>query len=232
MEQEMRLKKKGVSGIVVFLLVILFLAIGLCGGWYVGHENLLPIENENEKIEKEEKTTENKEEKTESKIGECLNCKEGNEYINSEHSQLGISVYIGENQTSATINVSLAEVNNIYGLNLTSSGDNQYTNEIKVDDFNKKILQVKISGFGQAVGDEYIYYVMEDGTVEYTPIFNELKDNWNSGNALKKHTTMSGVSEVSYISGADVVNGTTGHYTTIAVKKDGSFYDLQPILHK
>ena len=55
MEQELKLKKRGVSGVVVFLLIILFLAIGLGAGWYVGKNNLLPIGKEKEAEVEEEK---------------------------------------------------------------------------------------------------------------------------------------------------------------------------------
>ena len=232
MEQELKLKKKGVSGVVVFLLIILFLAAGLVGGWYVGHNDLLPIGKEKETTEKEEKETEKRETKEESKAGECLNCKEGDTYNYTEYSNIGITTRIGQDQKSATIVVNIAEANSAYGLSLTSLGDDQYNTEIKIDNFNKKIVQVCLGGFGQAVGDEYIFYVMEDGTVECTPVFKELNENWNIEGAFKTHNAIDNLNNISHINGAEVLTGTTGHYTTVAVKKDGSYYDLHKILKK
>ena len=67
MDQELKSKKKGVSGLAVFLLIILFLAAGLVGGWYVGHNNLLQIGKETTKKEEKETTKETKEVSAEAK---------------------------------------------------------------------------------------------------------------------------------------------------------------------
>lgn len=233
MEQEMKLKKRGVSGVLVFFLILIFTAAGLVGGWYVGKENLIKIGTEKE--EKEDKNEEEIEEQEELKVGECQNCKEGNKYTLIGNSSVGLSIEIDSNMKSATIKANVKELGSAYGLSLTSLGDNEYITEVKVDGFNKKITQVHIGGFGQAVGAENILYVLEDGTVEYTPILKEIKENWNKENKdklFKSNGKVKDVEDISYITGASVASGTSGHYTTIAVKKDGSFYDLDEILNR
>lgn len=42
--------------------------------------------------------------------------------------------------------------------------------------FSKKIGDFKICKFGQAVGDEVIVVILEDGTMEYIPIYSMLKE--------------------------------------------------------
>jgi len=236
MEQELKLKKRGVSGVVVFFLIILFLAVGLVAGWYVGKENLITIgTDKEEKEEKTEKESTETKETEELKTGECQNCKEGNKYIFTENSNIGLTVEISSDMNSATIRANNTELGSAYGLNLSSLGDNQYITEVKVDGFNKKIMQVHIGGFGQAVGAENILYVLEDGTIEYTPVFSELKENWSKENLnklFKTHKAIDKIDNVSYVTGATVTSGTTGHYTTVAVRKDGSFYDLGEMINR
>lgn len=236
MEQETKLKRKGISGLVVFFLIILFLAVGLVVGWYVGKEHLITIGKD--KVEKEEKldkeSTEIKETE-ELKVGECQNCKDGNKYILTGYSNIGLTVEINSDMKSATIKTNNKELGSTYGLNLENLGDNEYVTEIKVEGFTKKITQVHIGGFGQAAGAENVFYVLENGTVEYTPIYNELKNNWNKDNLnklFKTHKKIDNIDNISYITGASVTTGTTGHYTTIAVRRDGAFYDLDEIINR
>ena len=124
MEQELKLKKKGVSGVVVFFLIILFLAVGLVAGWYVGKENLITIgTDKEEKEEKTEKESTETKETEELKTGECQNCKEGNKYIFTENSNIGLTVEISSDMNSATIRANNTDLGSADGLNLSSLGD-------------------------------------------------------------------------------------------------------------
>lgn len=235
MEREMKLKKNGVPGLLVFFLILIFTVAGLVGGWYVGKENLIQIGTDKEdKEEKKDETTE-VEETEELKVGECQNCKDDNKYTFTGYSNIGLSTEINSDMKSVTIKANVKELGNTYGLSLTSLGDNAYITDVKVEGFNKRITQVHIGGFGQAAGAENILYVLEDGTVEYTPILNELKENWSKENLNKlfnTHKKIDKVENVSYVTGASVASGTTGHYTTVAVRKDGSYYDLDEIINR
>lgn len=235
MEQEMKLKKKGVSGILVFFLILIFTVIGLVGGWYVGKENLIKIGTPKEETKEKKEESTKTEEKEESQAGECQNCKDGNKYILTEYSNIGLSIEISSDMKSVTIKANNKELGSTYGLSLSALSDNEYTTEIKVDGFNKKITQVHVGGYGQAAGAENIFYVMEDGTVEYTPVLDELKDNWSKENLnklFKTHKVIDKVDNISYVTGASVTSGTTGYYTTVAIRNDGSFYDLEKIINK
>ena len=81
---------------------------------------------------------------------------------------------------------------------------------------------------------------MEDGTVEYTKVFNLVEnvgynvnytyDKDTNGSIIGQHFESQG--KVKNVEGtvkiytAQVSNGQTGYMTTIAAKRDGSFYDL------
>ena len=51
---------------------------------------------------------------------------------------------------------------------------------------------------------------------------------WNENT----HKKIDKVENVSYVAGASVASVTTGHYTTVAVRKDGSYYDLDEIINR
>lgn len=239
MDQELRLKKRGVSGVVVFLLIILFLAAGLAAGWYVGHNNLLPIGKNKETTEKEDKETEKKETKDETKNGTCLNCKENTTYTiqGASQEQLGLLIEVSsKNEKEATIKVNRNKLNWAYNLGWSNVTDSY--EEIKKISFDKNIKQIHIGGFGQAVGRETIFYVLEDGTVEYTPVYDDLKNNWNDSDNSKKFNSYGKVKKIeniSYLTGMNALakyseESYSGYYTTAAVRNDGSFYDLNEIL--
>ena len=96
----------------------------------------------------------------------------------------------------------------------------------------------KKGGFGQAVGRETIFYVLEDGTVEYTPVYDDLQNNWNDSDNSKKFNSYGKVKKIeniSYLTGMNALakyseESYSGYYTTAAVRNDGSFYDLNEIL--
>ena len=56
-KEEPKKQKKGVSGILVFFLILLFTAAGLVGGWYVGDQHLIKVGTEKEEKEEEKEET-------------------------------------------------------------------------------------------------------------------------------------------------------------------------------
>lgn len=109
--------------------------------------------------------------------------------------------------------------------------------EYNVTNFTKNIKEVYIAGFGQASGYETAFYVMEDGTVEYTPIKDVLGNNGSSSETvLKSYGTITSVSgAVKVISATDYCSNDNtcmgGSYNVLGIKSDGSFYDLSKILY-
>ena len=94
--------------------------------------------------------------------------------------------------------------------------------------FNKKVVDMAECGFGQSIDNETLFFIMEDGTVEYMPIATAVKNN-----SIKSYGKLEGVNDIISIKNvsAGAPNG-GGWVTTIAFNKDGKFYDLDYVLRK
>ena len=85
--------------------------------------------------------------------------------------------------------------------------------------FEKKIVDVFFGGMGQDSSGDTLFILLEDGTVEYIPIvhmFNHAQDGPIS------YGKIAGVSDVAKFT----LSNTSGGVTTLAIKNDGTFYDL------
>ena len=131
------------------------------------------------------------------------------------------------NETDVKIYINEKQINYSYNLGCTDTPDGY--EEIRTISFDKKIKQAIIGRFGQAVGEEVILYVLEDGTVEYTSIYDDLKNNWNN-DSIKKISSYGKIESVEKMSHIDKVNVTdfdsngqflSGYLTTVAIRKDG-----------
>lgn len=140
------------------------------------------------------------------------------------NSDFGLSMYLLSDQKSVRINIQSYAIKNIYQLNISD-----FTKVIK---FDKKVLQIFFGGFGQAVGDEYIFFLMEDGTVEYVPFYEELS-KWSSlsdSEKMNSHGAVTGVDNVVGLYGLTVDSEYSGYNSVGAARKDGTFYNLFEII--
>lgn len=105
------------------------------------------------------------------------------------------------------------------------------------------IYSAFIGGFGQAVaGNEYIFLLMSDGTLQYKAIFNKNIDS--KGNKyfttdireegyLSGFNTLSGVNKgVKLVNASKTLPQHTGHGTMLLYVDQDSFYDLEPYFVK
>ena len=90
--------------------------------------------------------------------------------------------------------------------------------------FSREIVSTKIAGFGQAVGDEYIFFIMKDGTVDMLRVYSMLKDKKYDPYVIK------GTKDVTTILGGNSYTEIGGGHTNFAVRSDGKAYDLQTML--
>jgi hypothetical protein len=85
--------------------------------------------------------------------------------------------------------------------------------------FEKKIVDVFFGEMGQSSSGDTLFILLEDGTVEYIPIvhmFNHVQG------APVSYGKINGVSNVAKFT----LSSTAGGVTTLAIKNDGTFYDL------
>ena len=90
--------------------------------------------------------------------------------------------------------------------------------------FDRDVASTKIAGFGQGVGDEYIFFIMKDGTVDILQIATMIKDKNFNPHRIK------GVEDISAILGGSSYNEYGGGHTNYAVRRDQTAYDLQTLL--
>ena len=143
---------------------------------------------------------------------------------------LGIRCSLNKDKKSASIFCEPSVIKKMYNIDNGST----YLN-INVTGFSGEILDILVDSIGehQAVGGEVILFLMSDGTVEYVPLEKALK---NGGNNIKSYGKVQGVSDIVRLSTvriANIYNGETvgGHANPVAIKADGSFYDVGNILH-
>ena len=90
--------------------------------------------------------------------------------------------------------------------------------------FSRDIASYTISGFGQGVGDEYIFFIMKDGTVGMLSVYSVVKDKKYDPYYVK------GVKDVTTIVDGASYDEYSGGHTNFAVRSDKTAYDLQPLL--
>jgi len=101
---------------------------------------------------------------------------------------------------------------------------------------DKEVKTVYVGGWGQTVGNSYIFYLMSDGTLEYTSLACEtVAEEAISSDSyeLKSLGTVPGVSDIvmlAQIAAGPADSEAGGYSTTLAIKADGTFYDLSLIL--
>ena len=90
--------------------------------------------------------------------------------------------------------------------------------------FSRKAISSKIASFGQGVGDEYIFFIMEDGTIDMLRVYAILNDK--NYNAHRIDT----VKDVTAILGGSSYDEYSGGHTNYAIRKDQTAYDLASLL--
>lgn len=178
-------------------------------------------------------------------LSKCLN-NSTNKYSNATdvEGNYGLSMKINSDRTSVTLNIDWQTFGPLSNGSLSSQSVNSY----QITGFSKEIETVFVGDLGQDSMGITLFYVMNDGTVEYTPLFNRKFDSQNNlyyeinytndyssdGKSIGQHFVtkgaISGVENVIKLYTANVSDGTSGARTTIGATKEGSFYDLGLLL--
>ncbi len=118
-----------------------------------------------------------------------------------------------------------------YYLECQQAISNVYSNTLQ---FDQPIADVFYGGFGQnGPFTDTIFILLKDGTVEYIPLVLAAKTSTGDPEHpydFRSYGKLEGVSDVVKFSMATVDDGFSGYGTTLAIKSDGSFYDLSSIL--
>lgn len=211
------------KGIVVLLVLLILLVLGM--GGYLVYDKVLSKEVKEEKQENITKE-ETVEEKNNNSINasdlvldssKCINQKNMVYSLSTNFDINGISIIYNNGNVNISITPEIVK-NSYNGINISNSS---YT-----VNFNKKIVDIYVDGYGQSIGYETILFLMEDGTVEYIPFY------YACNNDSFKTIKLDGVENiVKFLSAsASPVEPGGGYHTILAQKQDGTFYDISLML--
>lgn len=177
-------------------------------------------------------------------LSKCLN-NNTNTYSNYTdiEGNYGLSMKINPDKKSITLSIDW----NVFG---PLSSATAYSSEIidyQITGFSKEIDQTFIGDFGQDSMGITLFYLMDDQTVEYTPMFINKTDSQNNtfynmnytyekstdgrvtGTYFTTNGTLAGAKDIIKLYTVNASNG-GGWRTTIGATKDGSFYDLGALI--
>lgn len=223
--------KKGKSNVslIIIIVVLLIAVLGLCGYIFLNKDNSSSTKyvtgnnNTNTKNESSQKNTETTTNtqgtKTNSTItfdgSKSINSSEKN-YTLSCQGNAGIWITVDSTQKVLTFSFTPTRVVEFYPLTWQSTRNDMSSSNIN---FEKKIVDVFFGGMGQSSSGDTLFILLEDGTVEYIPIVHMFN---HAQGAPVSYGKINGVSNVAKFT----LSSTAGGVTTLAIKNDGTFYDL------
>lgn len=162
----------------------------------------------------------------------------------------GFSLVINSDKTSATLKADMDKFMPIIGsiVGYSTWEPNSIVN-YPIKGFSKKIVSTFIGELGQDATGITLFFIMDDGTVEFTPLFIKKVDGQNNSyydlnlkidyssddkiidSYFYSSGMISDVKNVVKLYNVDASNGFDWR-TTIGAKNDGSFYDLGSIIQK
>ncbi len=220
--------KKSRTGLHIFLGLIL--GIIICGGvlassYFLGYltfDTLDSVEEDivSEETEVDEATLDSTTDNLGFDLTKITNALE-NTYVLSR-SYDGITATLDDTKTVVTIGF-YSNITEGFALYLPDGYDEEYFNTTKEIQFTKQLKDIYIGGFGEDLSNDTILFLMEDGTIEYLPIRNNLQTDPDN---LKSYGTLSDLTDiVLFYSATKNGSGTT----ILAQASDGTIYDLQSI---
>ncbi len=144
----------------------------------------------------------------------------------------GLSIKINDDKKSATLNIDWKK----FGPLSTASAHSEDIKHYQITGFNKKIKSTFIGDIGQDSMGITLFFIMDDDTVEYMPMFINKGDHYEMNYASNEESfkvsgTLTDVENAYKLYKVNTSQGVGSSITTIAAKKDGSFYDLGAIIN-
>lgn len=176
--------------------------------------------SKNEIVEENQDTKTNTQENKENSLitfdgSKSVNSSEKN-YTLSCQGNAGIWITVDSTQKVLTFSFTPSKVIEFYSLTWKSTRNDMIDSKIN---FDKKIVDIFFGEMGQDSSGDTLFILLEDGTVEYIPVVH-----------MFNHVQAEVVSYGKIINISDVIkftlSSTSNGVTTLAIKSDGSFYDL------
>ncbi len=274
MEQWDDVKNKGLNPIIIIFIILIIIATG--SFIYINKDKLsnnkpsqetqekTKIQNNEDKKEQTEETKEQTEEKNNQDeedrkkwiekmqkgdlSSKCLNCKENTYYTFPEtetNAEVEPHFILKNDNNKVLLTINWNSFCGWSKLKECPSGKKEY----QITGFDKKVKSVLDGGFGQAIDGTVFFYLLEDGTIMYNPLFSsnpsehpiiKTDEHYSEGtfepNSLIAQTPKEALKDITALYQVSVTHHTEdggwagGAVTTIAMKADGTFYDLEKML--
>jgi len=193
------------------ILFVSFIVLALCVGYFIGR--ILTKCDSCEKVSRDSKAY---------NIGEnTINGQRVVYDIYAVDNIMGIQVVSNDDQKSVSIDIYKEVIDSYFNIDIDSD-------KSIVTSFDSRLINVFIGYFGQGVGQEYLLFLLEDGTLEYIPIYKEVLSN----GTFKSHGKIVGISDVIGFVYLTVDKNSSGYYSVGAVRSDGTVYDLMEFIDK
>lgn len=240
-------QKKDFSTGLIILIIVLLLIIGLAVFICYGKGGKFS-KNEHESREKNsEREKDNIGEIKKLDLSKSLNT-DNVFYQNASDSpsgNYGLTMKINPDKKSITLSIDW----NIFGPLSGASSWDPTVKDYQITGFTKKVSSTFIGELGQDAKGVTLFYLMADGTVEYTPMFilvqegqkkpyynvnytYDSKDGSVHGDPyFSSNGAVHEATKVIKFYNVDASSGGSGSKTTIGARADGSFYDLGTVLN-
>ena len=228
--------KKSKTGLHVFVGILL--GIIICGGvvfatYSLGYLTFNQVEetektetNNEENNETEEDISDNSLDFDTSKIVNSNGNADTYTLANYGHT---INISLDETRKVVTLSYNRKVLSDTYTLNWDLTGVEDYVYENKQLTFEKEIKDIYFGGIGQDATGDIILFLMSDGTVEYIPVYQALLSNGIEG--LTSYGVLPNITDVVKFYMVNVSTGMSGSVSILAQTKDGTLYDLAPIIN-
>ena len=228
--------KKSKKGLYVFVGILL--GIIICGGvvfatYSLGYLTFNQVEetektetNNEENNETEEDISDNSLDFDTSKIVNSNGNADTYTLANYGHT---INISLDETRKVVTLSYNRKVLSDTYTLNWDLTGVEDYVYENKQLTFEKEIKDIYFGGIGQDATGDIILFLMSDGTVEYIPVYQALLSNGIEG--LTSYGVLPNITDVVKFYTVNASAGMSGSVSILAQTKDGTLYDLAPIIN-
>lgn len=261
-KKEKKKESKGIktTSFQTTLLVILLIGTAALGGWVVGASKVATSVNANSNRNNSNSTitnnnAANNQQSTETTstekedtikpldLAKSLNTS-GINYSNPTENQENVGVLIETNGTSTAKFIIKDHDRYCDAFHLfCAKGEGESSIDVN---FDKTVKSGFVGGVGQDATGTTVFYLMEDGTVQYYRMMVKRTDSQgnqyyemnsvkhSAEEANKNHTEgqLGNANGVVKIYSVDASNGMSGYRTVIGATKDGSFYDLGYMIEK
>ena len=159
----------------------------------------------------------------------CLNVQRNSDFCtyrryNDSFTSVGVTI---TNPNLVSISYNPIKLADLYQISNDENTSKNYV-EVSIPFPNQKVIDIYIMGFGQAIGYETIFFLMEDGSVEYLPIRYAFKNK-----KFESYGKIEGIKDVIKIENFSVGYKNGGGWIAIfGITSEGSYYDISEVLGK